>query len=344
MNLKELSAVLGLSQTTVSRALNGYPEVSEKTRKRVADAALHYGYSPNTKARSLATGRSFAVGHIIPLSRDHELVNPIFADFIAGASEVYARENYDMHLSIVADEDEKAAYDKLRTRKSVDGVVVHGPRLKDPRIALLREMKIPFVVHGRSQGEDQDSYPWVDVDNTRSFERATHYLLELGHRRIALLNGLESMDFAFKRRAGYERALQSWGITPDPALCRSAEMTEEFGYRMTRELLAQENAPTAFLASSILIGYGIRRALDDLGLKIGRDISVMIHDDDLSYLRNGGDVPIYTAMRSSVRQAGRICGDLLMQEITAPQVKCRHVLLRAELVIGQTTHRLRGNP
>ena len=85
MNLKELARKLDLSPTTVSRALNGYPEVNEATRERVAAAARRYNYKPNTRAIRLATGRAMAVGHVIPLATRHEIVNPVFADVIAGA-------------------------------------------------------------------------------------------------------------------------------------------------------------------------------------------------------------------------------------------------------------------
>ena len=87
MNLKQLAESLGVSQTTVSRALNGYPEVSEKTRARIVAAAKAHNYSPSTRAKSLATGRAMAIGHVIPISNNSEIVNPIFADFIAGAGE-----------------------------------------------------------------------------------------------------------------------------------------------------------------------------------------------------------------------------------------------------------------
>ena len=104
MNLKQFSKVLGLSPTTVSRALGGYPEVKEETRRRVRDAAAQYGYRPNRRAASLATGRAMAIGHVIPTALNHEMVNPIFADFIAGAGEIYARAGYDMLLSVVPGE------------------------------------------------------------------------------------------------------------------------------------------------------------------------------------------------------------------------------------------------
>ncbi|SFI87085.1 substrate-binding domain-containing protein [Celeribacter neptunius] len=337
MNLKELSALLGLSQTTVSRALNGYPEVSELTRKKVMKAAKQHNYTPNTRARGLATGRNHAVGHVIPLSTEHEVVNPVFTDFIAGASEIYSRENFDMHLSVVPDSGESDAYRKIAAKGSVDGVIVHGPKENDPRINLLLEIGMPFVVHGRSGSSSEGDYSWVDMNNSRAFERATQFLIELGHRRIALLNGLENMDFAAKRRIGYRTALETAGLPEDPELCASSEMTEEYGFSATSRLLELGDPPTAVLASSIIIGFGVRRALDTAGLKIGKDVSLIVHDDDLSYLRNGSDEPIYTATRSSVRQAGRICAELLMEQITNKDSPRRHVLLNADLIIGQTT-------
>ena len=220
MNLKELSATLGLSQTTVSRALNGFPEVSEATRIRIKDAAVKNNYRPNTRAKGLATGRTMSIGHVIPISTRHEIVNPIFADFIAGAGEVYSRKGYDMHLTVVPDIDEERIYRELASKRSVDGVIVHGPHENDPRIALLAEVGLPFVVHGRA-GTGDAAYSWVDVNNRRAFQRATEFLLDLGHRRIALVNGLESMDFALRRREGFVAALQARGLTADPALMRA---------------------------------------------------------------------------------------------------------------------------
>jgi len=337
MNLKELSQKLGLSQTTVSRALNGYPEVNEATRARVLDAARRYHYRPNTRAKSLATGRAMAIGHIIPISTRHEIVNPVFSDFIAGAGEVYARSGYDMLLSVVSDAAEERAYRELRAKGSVDGVIVHGPKLADPRIPLLAGLDLPHVVHGRATGTDAP-YSWVDVNNRRAFQRATELLLDLGHRRIAFLNGLETMDFAVRRRHGYEAALAARGLAADPALMRSEEMTEAYGYRSARAMLAQAGPrPTAFLASSLITAIGLRRAIEEAGLRMGRDVSVVTHDDELSYLANGEEVPIFTATRSSVREAGRRAAAALIGLIEAPDSGPAQDLMEAQLVIGGST-------
>ena len=336
MNLKELATQLGLSPTTVSRALNGYPEVNEATRERVMAAAKRHSYRPNTRAIRLATGRALAVGHVIPIATRHEIVNPIFADFIAGAGETYSRNGYDMLLSVVADETEENTYRELKLRGSVDGVIVHSPRMADPRIPLLIEIGLPLVVHGRASGSAM-SYNWVDVNNRRAFQRATEFLLDLGHVRIALVNGLEYMDFAIRRRAGYTDALTARAIALDPTLMTSDQMTEVAGYQAARQMLAMPNPPTAFLAASIISAMGVRRAVEAAGLTLGRDVSVIIHDDELSYLRNGEDLPIFTATRSSVREAGRLVAEMLLDVIAQPELGPQERLLEAELIIGQST-------
>lgn len=336
MKLKDLSELLGLSQTTVSRALNGYPEVSEDTRRRVQAAAEKHGYRPNMRARSLATGRAMAIGHVIPLASQHEMVNPVFADFLAGAGEVYSAKGYDMLISIVPEDKEEAAYRDFRTKGTVDGIIVHAPKVGDPRVHILNEIGIPYVIHGRST-EATEPYCWVDMNNTHAFRRATDFLLDLGHRRIALINGLEDMDFALRRRIGFEDAFAARGLRPDRALMRAEEMTEQYGHDTARRFLALPEPPTAFLVSSIIPAMGVRRAIEELGLHMGRDISVITHDDDLSYMKNSGDVPVFTATRSSVREAGRRAARMLLGIVENPATGFRQELLEAELILGQST-------
>ena len=342
MNLKRLAETLNLSQTTVSRALNGYSDVSEATRLRVERAAEQYHYRPSMRAKSLATGRAMTIGHVIPVTSGHEMVNPVFGDFIAGASETYSAHGYDTLLKLVPDGDEERVYRDLKSRGSVDGIIIHGPRMNDQRIALLREIGMPFVVHGRAS-EIEGGYSWLDVNNKSAFERATKFLLDLGHRRIALLNGLEGMDFAHRRRNGYLQALADQQVDPDPTLMRSEEMTEIYGFRAARDMLAEPDAPTAFLTSSMITAIGVRRALEDAGLKMGRDVSVVTHDDDLSYLKNGEGVPIFTATRSSVRDAGRECAQMLLNIIRDPSTGILTRLLEVDLTVGHSTEPVSDN-
>lgn len=336
MNLKELSEVLGLSQTTVSRALNGYPEVKEATRRRVLQAAKDNHYHPNTRAQALATGRSKTIGHVIASSTQHEMLNPVFTDFIAGAGEIYSRHGYDMMISIVDDAQHLEAYRSIKARGTVDGLVLHTPKPNDQRLHLLQDIDLPFVVHGRATGFD-GPYSYVDINNRRAFRRATEFLLDLGHRRIALLNGLEAMDFAMRRREGYVDAMTARGVDIDPDLMRSGQMTEAYGHDAALDLLDLPAPPTAMIASSMVSAIGVRRAAESRGIKIGQDLSIVTHDDEISYIGGGGAEPIFTATRSSVRAAGRKTAETVIGLINDPGRGTVQELLEAELVLGSST-------
>jgi len=332
--LKDLAAELGLSQTTVSRALNGFPEVKESTRRRVMATAERMNYRPSARAKSLATGRTMTIAHILTLSDRHEMMNPVHGDFIAGASEAYQAAGYHIRLEVVADAEQERIFRNIAAERSADGVLLQAPLTGDPRIPLLSGIGLPFVVHGRASFGDDATYCWVDVNNRKAFRAATRRLIELGHRRIALINGLGGLDFARRRREGYETALADAGIVVPPDYVVEGEMTESHGHEATRQMLARSEPPTAILAASIICALGVARAAAEAGLTLGRDLSLMTYDDDLSYLGNGGETPIFAATRSSVRTAGRIAAELLIRQIAGEPGPPPHRLLEAELVDG----------
>ncbi|MFK8079935.1 MAG: LacI family DNA-binding transcriptional regulator [Granulosicoccus sp.] len=336
MNLKELSESLGLSQTTVSRALNGYPEVSEKTRLRVSKAASANNYQPNARAMGLATGRSMTVGHVIPMVSSSDVVNPVFGEFIAGASRTYSQNGYELLLTVAEETKEEETYRNYAASGAVDGVIVHSPCRSDNRIDLLREVGLPFVVHGRVE-ECTQSYSWVDMNNRRAFRQACQLLLDMGHRRIALVNGREVLNFAWLRLKGYEDALQAVGLALDEELISSGDMTEIYGYETANALLDTESPPTAFVVSSYVVAIGVQRAIVHAGLVIGKDVSVVTHDDVLSFFDNQGEIPQFTATRSSVREAGVQAAQMLLNIIESPESAPQSLLLEARLVVGSST-------
>lgn len=338
VNLKKLSEHLGLSQTTVSRALNGFPEVSEKTRKRVQDLAAELNYRPSPSAASLATGKTKTIGHVIPVGV-HRMINPHFSDFLAGASEAYASAGYELLLRTAAPGEEEEIYRDFSSRKRVDGVIVHGPSLDDPRIELLKSIEMPFVVHGRS-GDQADSYSWLDVNNLSAFEKGANLLIDQGHQNIGLINGLESMNFAVRRRAGYEAALRKRGLDITPEFIASADMTEPYGYNATREMLSSGKPPTALMYSSILPAMGGLRALSALGLIPGKDIGIITYDDQLSFLESAmgeESQPFFTSLQSSIQAAGRRAAELLILQINNPTHEPIQELWEVDLILGKTT-------
>ncbi len=335
MTLKELSEKLGLSQTTVSRALNGFPEVSEKTRARVWSAANKYNYRPNKRAKSLATGKTKTIGHIIPFISEREVMNPVFAEVIAGASQTYHQHGYDLMLSVV-DSDDIDFYQSYFARGSVDGVIVHHPCKDDRRIEILNKIGVPFVFHGRVSDTASD-YSWIDIDNEAAFYQATKLLIDLGHQRIGLINGNEQLDFSWSRRKGYMQALEENNIPLDLEIMSTSELTLLHGLNAVGTMLALPNPPSAFLASSYIVALGVSRAIREANLVVGKDVSIVIHDDELSYFDNGGEVPLFTGTRSSSRMAGIQAAKMLLDIIDDPSRAPMHKLLEAPLTIGRST-------
>jgi LacI family transcriptional regulator len=335
MNLKQLAKHLNLSQTTVSRALNGYPEVGEETRRRVNEEARRIGYRPNPHAMRLATGKSHAIGHVLP-SDKLLLIDPHFSDFIAGAGDVYSANGFDVMLHVGGSEDEQTVYRRYAQSGAVDGVVLMGPRINDWRIELLTELELPFIVHGRV-GDREDGYAWLDIDNRGAFRQATKLLADLGHRRIGLVNATEALTFAAHRKRGYEDALAASGLASDPSIMTSDPMTEENGYRQTKRLLAMADRPTGLVFSSMLFISGAMRAAHELGLQIGTDISMIAHDDGLPFLNAEGLVPALTTVRSSIRAAGSRVAELLIAMINNPDEKQPHELWNVDLIVRGST-------
>jgi LacI family transcriptional regulator len=335
MNLKELAEHLKLSPTTVSRALNGYPEVGEATRKRVDEEARRFGYRPNTHARRLATGRAHAIGYVLPADKSL-MIDPLFSDFVAGATDVYATHGFEVMLHAGGQESEISVYNRYAQGGTVDGVVVLGPRLDDPRIDVLNKLNMPFVVHGRV-GKVESGYAWLDIDNYGAFHKATKLLVDLGHRRIGLINGNEDFNYAFERRRGYETALHDRGLKVEPLVTSSGLMTEENGYRQTKRILMLANRPTALLLSSMLLVAGAMRATNELGLTIGRDVSLIAHDDGLPFLNATSLVPSLTTTSSSIRAAGTRVAELLLSVITDADAEQPHELWPVDLIVRGST-------
>lgn len=332
MNLKELAASLGLSQTTVSRALNGYPEVSEATRRRVSEAADRQGYRPNASARRLATGHVGAVGIVYTTSEGY---GPHTSEFLGGLGARLADHEIDVLVS-TADtlEDELNAYRRAAQSKKVDCIILHAPRPDDVRVDLLSRLRLPFVVHGRTG--NPDGIAWLDIDNHAVSDIAVRQLAAVGHTRIALLNGPPGFTFSAHREAGFRRALLGCGLAPDPELVLGGVFSDETGFRLMQSLLARQRRPTAIVAGSMMTALGAARAIRGAGLEPGRDVSMIAHDDVFPYLSAETMVPALTTTRSSIRSAGWRVAELVVEMLGGRPAESIQELWPVELVLRQS--------
>lgn len=212
MSLKAIAKELGLSVTTVSRALNGYDDVSSETRARVEAEAQRRGYRPNTFARRLKMGKIDAVGLVFPV-HPVPLNNSVFMDMVGEISHELARHEID--LLLIADDDlaDKHSYMRMVQSRRVDALIVAHTLDHDPRLEQLQAAGFPFLALGRSQLPQP--YAWFDFDNYAGTYQATRWLIEKGHQRIALLGESNNQAFITQRRQGYLDALREAGLSSE---------------------------------------------------------------------------------------------------------------------------------
>jgi LacI family transcriptional regulator len=332
--IRELAEHLGLSPATVSRALNGFPEVGSATRLRVLEGAERLHYRPNMHAKRLATGRSGLVGMIFRASSERG-VDPHVMDFLAALSFAFADSEIDLLVHIASDAQQMEHHQRITLGGQLDGMIITAPEPDDPRIELLQRRNLPFVVHGR--GSEAPDYAFYDIDNAGGFAAATRLLVQLGHKRIALLNGPSSMGYAQQREAGFRTVMDEHGYPVPARFVAHGEMHEDLAYRDASAMLADSQGPTAFICSSTLQALGVMRAAGETGLKVGPDLSIISHDDVLPHLLAENFAPPLTVTRLPIRDAGPILAQMMMARLAGTPGRELQRTDKVELIVRGST-------
>jgi LacI family transcriptional regulator len=275
VSLSVIANNLGLSVTTVSRALGGFAEVAAATRARVEAEAARIGYQPNQTARRLRSGRSEAVGVVLP-SGPGQFDDPFFLRLLSAIGPPLQAAGLDMLVATARPgADEMRAYRHLVEGKRVDGILLARTRRHDERIAYLLDHATPFVAHGRSQ--EARPFAHIDIDGALACREATDRLIALGHRRVGMINAVDTYMFAVHRQDGWRAALGAAGLTPGPVA--HAEPTEENGFRLMTAMLRETAPPSAVLCATDRLAVGALHAVGDAGLRAGRDVSIIGYDN-----------------------------------------------------------------
>ncbi|HEX5342485.1 MAG TPA: substrate-binding domain-containing protein [Duganella sp.] len=330
MNLAHLAIHLGMSKTTVSRALNGYPEVNVRTRERVLKAAKEVGYQPNPMARSLALGRTNVFGIIYPL-QPADLGDPMFLEVMAGMSAALEEVSKSLIIAPVSPAAEQRSYQQIVRGRRVDGLVVGRTLVRDERIAFLSKAKFPFVAHGRT--ELNAPYAWFDYDNEAGIRMAMERLLGLGHQRVALISAPLELNFARQRKDSFMIAMASAGLSVDPRYLIDNTLDRRSGYQAMQQLLACSPRPTAVIIDNHLSGVGAMRALLDAGVEIGKEISVIVWGNMADTL-SGANVT--TIDQPDARQAGARMIAMLQSLVEGTPAGELHELWQPVLLEGAT--------
>jgi LacI family transcriptional regulator len=331
--LKDLAAELGLSVTTISRALAGYDDVAEATRLRVLQAAEEMGYVPDVTARRLQKGRTDTLGVVIP-TFGPRFSDPFFSELLAGIGNEAARHNYDLLVSTRPPDtaQEQDAYRRMAAGRRVDGLLVVRTRVQDWRISYLSALRFPFVAFGRS---DLDvDYAYVDADGARGMELVTQHLIDQGHRHLAYIAAPKGLMFSDHRQAGFESALEGNGLSLRPDCVAVGDLTEAGGFEAMKALLGLSARPTAIVACNDLMAIGAISAAQRHGLQVGRDVAITGFDD--IPLAEHCHPPLTTVRQPIYEIACRVCR-MLVGLIRGEPLADRHVLLQPELVVRDSS-------
>ena len=335
MNLRQLSALLKLSPTTVSRALNGFPEVSAETRERVREAAALHGYRANTVARRLATGRTDSIGIIYPFEPT-DLGDPVFLDIIAGVTEGLGEAGMDLVIVSASRENEMDTYQRVVSGGRVDGLIVARTLVTDPRLQFLQEKDFPFVAHGRS--ELARPYAWFDYDNEVGMRLAVERLLSLGHRRIASISAPLAMNFAAQRRTGFLAGLAECEVECPAEYLVEGGLTPQHGVEAMQSLLALPEPPTAVVVDNNVAAVGVMQCLRHAGLRAGHDLSIIVFGGLPSF--HGEETDISAVVQPQPRHAGHMLARLMLARLAGKAPEELTCLWEPLLADGSSTARL----
>lgn len=336
MSLKAIAQELGISITTVSRALNGYDDVAEQTRKLVVEAAEARGYQPNAAARRLKTGRTDAVGLVYPMTTA-ALYDPNLLDIVANITSALAKFNIDILMVSDQSHDGTSPYIRLIESGRVDALIVMDVLDNDPRVNYLLERNHKFLSFGRCSIPDQ--YAWFDFDCQKGSEKAVQYLIQKGHTKIGYLGGNDQRSFVQQRFQGYLNQLHHTGLNVKPEWIIRQPRNRRHGVLAMQQLLQQSELPTALLIDNSMTADGAMLETIRQGLTPGTDMSFIIYDGlppDTFLEHQATTIQLSTSEQKSLQIA-----KMILALINGADPTSLHELWIPEIISGDTVLTLR---
>jgi LacI family transcriptional regulator, galactose operon repressor len=326
ITIKQVAEEAGVSIQTVSRVLNNRPDVSTETRQRIKEIIEHLGYQPFAVARGLASKRTYTLGLITSDFSDYW-----FSQVVTGADSEAHKLGYIFMLgSTESTPQDEPHFLRLLTEHHVEGVLF--VRASNPRdldhLRNLQHSGIPIVSTGFYLPDSELSF--VEVDNADGGEKATQHLINLGHKSIAMLTGPANTNSVLNRSKGYRRALRSAGIPVNSRLIvQGQSWFHRSGYDGMKELINRNVPFTAVFAHNDRIAKGAISALNEAGLKVPRDVSIIGYDDlpEAEF----SDPPL-TTMKQPMLEVGRAAANLLIKLVEDPKATPQQILFTTELV------------
>ena len=320
----------GFSITTVSKVLNNYTDVSEKTKKKILKAVEEMGYYPNSHARSLMTKKSWTIGVVFMENLGVGIKHPFFNAVIESFKQRAEQFGYDMLFVSRNIINERKSYLDHFQHRGVDGVVVVCSISDDPEVKKLMESPLPTVIIDMHSSKSSVVYS----DNSYGSVLAVDYLHSLGHRKIAHIYGHQETYAGTERLKGFIKALKKHGLDlPKSYFVNGGFFSLESGEQAMKELLSLEDPPTAVYAAGDNMAIGAMKAIREQGLCVPEDISV-IGFDDIEIAKH--IAPPLTTVKQDMDQIGSNAADLLLEQINEKKKISKAITIPVQLMIRES--------
>ncbi len=325
--MKDVAQLAGVSTATVSRALMNPEKVSSSTRKRVEEAVLEAGYSPNSLARNLRRNESKTIVAIVP-----DICDPYFTEIIRGIEDAAMEHGYLVLLGDSGQQKKReSSFVNLVFTKQADGMLLLGTDLPFD-VSKPEQKNLPPMVMACEFAPELE-LPTVHIDNLTSAFEVVNYLTQLGHKRIAQISGPENATLCQFRLQGYQQALRRAGITMNPTYTTFGDFTFESGVKAVRQLMSLPDAPTAIFCHNDIMAIGAIQEAKRLGLRIPRDLSV-VGFDDIQFSQYC-DPPLTTISQPRY-EIGRQAMLMMLELLRGHDVQAGSRLLETQLVIRES--------
>ncbi|TYS67106.1 LacI family transcriptional regulator [Sutcliffiella horikoshii] len=326
----DIAKKTGFSITTVSKVLNNYTDVSEKTKKKILEAVEEMGYYPNSHARSLMTKKSWTIGVVFMENLGVGIKHPFFNAVIESFKQRAEQFGYDMLFVSRNIINEKKSYLDHFRHRGVDGVVVVCSVSDDPEVKKLMESPLPTVIIDMHSSKSSVVYS----DNSYGSVLAVDYLYSLGHRKIAHIYGHQETYAGTERLKGFIKAVKKHNLDiPKSYIVNGGFFSLESGEQAMKELLSLDDRPTAVYAAGDNMAIGAMKAIREFGLSVPDDISVIGYDD-IEIAKH--IAPPLTTVKQDMSQLGSTAADLLLDQINDKTKLNKAVTIPVELIIRET--------
>ena len=333
----EIAKKAGVSPTTVSKVINNYPDVSEKTRSKIKKILNDENFYPNSQAQTLITKKTWTLGIVYYENLGFGLNHPFFANVIESFKRQADKYGYSLLFGSINNILRNNTFLEYFKHKNVDGIAVICTADNDEEISEMIDSDFPIVLVDKYSNKTAS----VGSNHFEGSRIAVKYLHELGHTRIAHIPGSDDENNwpSSERKSGYKKAMEELGLKINARyIASSGNYDVKGGYNSMKELLSLERRPTAVFVASDKMAIGAIDAIKDAGLRVPEDISIIGFDDiELAQYVT----PKLTTIKQDGELIGKTAIDLLVKEIDSKTKIAENVIVPVELIERESCKRIK---